>query len=183
MQSELEWPKSLSHRLPFAVDSSTSFRSSSSSIKCLSLSSDTWKTIFQLLRILLHLFFLLKFYNNLHRKVGKRLNFFISLLTMSWRCHFWLLGQSQNSMRLLLPFLRNSLSSCEIEADCVWYRYDDELKIPLAVWMKSVIMKIQFTLGRQVAWLILHLIVKSSALVDVTFTTWHIVLMTRLSWL
>ena len=74
-------------------------------------------------------------------------------------------------MRLLLSFLKNSLSLYKIEVDCVWYRYNDELKIPLAVWMESVMTKIQFTLGRQVAWLILHLIVKSSASVDMTFIT------------
>ena len=74
-------------------------------------------------------------------------------------------------MRLLLSFLKNSLSLYKIEVDCVWYRYNDELKSPLAVWMESVMTKIQFTLGRQVAWLILHLIVKSSASVDMTFIT------------
>jgi len=49
--------------------------------------------------------------------------------------------------------------------------------------MESVMTKIQFTLGRQVVWLILHLIIKSSTSVNVIFTTWYIVLMTGLSWI
>ena len=61
---------------------------------------------------------------------------------------FLILEQSQNSIRLLLLFLKNSLSSWEIEADCIWYGYNDESKILLAAWMESVMTKIQFTLGR-----------------------------------
>ena len=38
-----------------------------------------------------------------------RSNFFVSLSTVSWRDHLQLLEQSQNSMELLLSFLKNSL--------------------------------------------------------------------------
>jgi len=86
-------------------------------------------------------------------------------------------------MRLLLSFLKNYLSSWEIDVEYIWYGYDDESKILLAVWIQSVMMKIQLILGRWIAWLIPHLITKSSTLVDVILTVWCIVLMTRLLWI
>jgi len=58
--------------------------------------------------------FLLKSQEDLHRKMGVRSNFFVSLSTILWRDHLQLLGQSQNSMELLLFCSKESLSSQKI---------------------------------------------------------------------
>lgn len=78
VQSKLEYSKNLSHGLPLAIDSSTGFKSLlRSSRKCCSLLSDAWKSTLQLLRMLSHLFLLLKSHEDLHGKIGVRLNFFV----------------------------------------------------------------------------------------------------------
>ena len=81
--SELECSKYLSYRLPLTTDSSIGLKlSPKSSRKCQPLLSDTWKSIFQLLRMLSHSFFLLNSYEDLHGKIGVSSNFFISLSTI-----------------------------------------------------------------------------------------------------
>jgi len=102
VQSELECLKNLSYSPPLEYNGSTGFKfSSRSSKKCWPLLSEAWKIIFQLLRIVSHLLFLLKSYKDLHKKLGTRLNFFIFLSTVLWSVHLQQLGQSQNSMELL----------------------------------------------------------------------------------
>ena len=118
VHNELEWPKNLSHEPPLAAYSSIEFEFSSRRfIKLWPLVFDAWNDIFQLLRIESYLLFLLKSHNNLHRKIGKILNSLVSLSTLLWRGHLWLLGQSQNSMKLLLFLLKNTLSSLDIAAN------------------------------------------------------------------
>ena len=121
VQSELECPKYLSYVPPLEINGSIGFESSSrSSRKCCSLSSKAWKCIFQLLRMLLHSFFLLKPQEDLHGKMGVRSSFFVSLSTILWRDHLQLLGQSQNSMELLLFCSKESLSSQKIANEWIW---------------------------------------------------------------
>jgi len=100
------------------------------------------------------------------------LNFLTSLSTMSWRYYLWLLGQFQNLMWWLLPFLKNFLRSWEISADYSWYGCTKKLKIFLAACIESTIMTIWLIWERCVTWIVLHLIVKSLASVDVTLTIW-----------
>ena len=120
-QSKLECLKNLSHGPPLAYKGSMRFKSSSnSSKKCCPLASNAWNVILQLLRILLHLFFLSKFYEDLQGNMGTRSNFFVSLLTKLWRVQFLRLGQSQNSMELSWPLLKNSLSSLEMNNNWIW---------------------------------------------------------------
>lgn len=120
--SELEWPKNFSHGLPLNTYGLIGFESlSRSSRKLQPLMSDTWKDIFQLLRIESHSLFLLKSHNNLYRKTEEKLKYLVSLSTISWRGYLQLLRQSQNSMELLLPFWKNFPSFPNIAADCTWY--------------------------------------------------------------
>ena len=98
MHSELEWPKYFSHEPPLKYVSSMIFESSSrSSKKFLPLASEAWNVIFQVLRISSHLVFQLNCYEDLHGKIGMRLN---SLSTMLCKNHLSWLGHSQNSMEL-----------------------------------------------------------------------------------
>ena len=60
--------------------------------------------------------FLLKSQENLHGKIGVRSNFFVSLLTVKYKPYLQWLGQSQNLIELLIPFLKNSLSLQEMAA-------------------------------------------------------------------
>ena len=111
------------------------------------------------------------------RQKAKLLHFFVNYVI---KVPSLIAGTILEFYEIIVAFLKKLY---EFMWDCIWYGYNDESKILLAAWMESVIIKIWFTLGRQVAWLILHLIVKSSASVDATFTIWYIVLMTGLSWL
>jgi len=129
--NELKWLKNFSHGLSLAAYSLIGFEFLLRRfIKLWPLAFDTWNVIFQLLRIELYSLFLLKSHDNLHGKIGKILNFLVSLSTLLWRGHLWLLGQSQNPMELLLFLLKNTLN---IAAGWDWYGWDDELKILLAV--------------------------------------------------
>jgi len=58
---------------------------SRSSKKFLPFLSEACNVIFQVLLISLHLLFQLKSYKDLYRKIGRSLNFFVSLLTISYR--------------------------------------------------------------------------------------------------
>ena len=81
--NKFEWPKYFSHNSPLEYKSLMGCRlSSKSSRNSLPFVSEAWNIIFQLLRILLHLFFLSNSYKNLHGKIGTRSNFFVSLLTI-----------------------------------------------------------------------------------------------------
>ena len=86
IQSKFECLKNLSYRPPLAINSSIGLKSSlMSSRKCLFLLSKAWKSIFQLFKVLLHLFFLLKSQDNLHEKIRARSNCFVSLSMTVWR--------------------------------------------------------------------------------------------------
>ena len=61
-------------------------------------------------------FFLLKSQDDLQGKIRVKLNFFVSLSTAAWRPQLQL-GQFQNSMELLLLYLKNFLSLQEIAAE------------------------------------------------------------------
>ena len=80
--------------------------SSRSSKKCLSLVLEAWNVIFQLLRILLHLFFLSNFHENLQERIGTRSNFLVSLSTSQWRVQLLQLEQFQNLIELCWFFLK-----------------------------------------------------------------------------
>ena len=71
-----------------------------------------------------------------------------------------------------MPFLKNYW---EISTNCSWYGCTKGSKIFLAACIESVIIMIQLTWERYVAWIIPHLIAKSLASIDVTLTTWCIV--------
>ena len=117
--NELKWPKNFSHRLSLATYNLIGFEFLLRRfIKLWPLAFDTWNIIFQLLRIELYSLFLLKSHDNLHGKIGKILNFLVSLSTLLWRSYLWLLGQSQNLMELLSFLLKNTLN---IAADWDWY--------------------------------------------------------------
>ena len=77
VQSEFECLKYLSHGPLLAIEDSIEFELlSRSSRKWCPLSFDAWNCIFQLLRMLSHLFFLLKSHKDLHGKMRVRSNFF-----------------------------------------------------------------------------------------------------------
>jgi len=150
---------------------------SSSLRKFLSFRSDTWEFILHIMEIELHSHFLQKSQDDLLGRMGEKLNFLVSLSTKKCGVNFCLLGQSQKSMWLLLSFLKKSLSSQEIAVEWIWYEYIDESKIFLATCKESVTTTMCLMLGILLAWLILHLIAKSSASVEVMLTAWWIVLM------
>ena len=77
--------------------------------------------------MLLHSFFLLKSYNDLLGYKRIRLNFFVSLSTIIYRCHLSL-GQSQNSMVLSMYLLKNALDSLDITINYYQYGCVEELK-------------------------------------------------------
>ena len=105
VHSEFEWPKCLSHNPPFEKDGSIDQRSSSRrSKKLLPFTSEAWNSIFQVLRILSHSLFLSNSQEDLHRKMGMRSNFFVSLSTIEWRVQFLQLEHSQNLIEFWWPF-------------------------------------------------------------------------------
>jgi len=83
-QSKLECLKNLSHNPSLEYKDSIGFKLLlRKSKKYHSLASKAWNIILQLLRISSHSFFLSKSYENLQENIGIRLNFFVSLLTIS----------------------------------------------------------------------------------------------------
>ena len=68
--------------------------------------------------------------------------------------------------------MKYSLSSLEIIAEWIWYEWTNKSNIYLVACGESVMMMIQLILDNWVAWLILHLIAKSSASVDMMLTAW-----------
>jgi len=107
MYNKLEWLKYFSYKPPLEYISSIMFEwSSRSSKKFLSLVSEAWNIIFQILRISLHLVFQLNSHKDLYRRIGMKLNLFISLLTMSCKNYLFWLGHFQNSMELWWSLLK-----------------------------------------------------------------------------
>ena len=148
VQRELEWPKYWSQGPSLITDSSRGFELSlKSSRKFLPFRFDTWKDIFHCEIIESQSYFLQKSQDYLYGKIGDKLKLLVSLFTKECSSQFWLLGQSQNLMWLLLSFLKNSLSSQEIAAEWTWYGYNDDSKILLAVCKESMMMTIYLILG------------------------------------
>ena len=67
-------------------------------------------------------------------------------------------------------------------ANCDWNEWVAKSKIFFAAWIESVTTTIFEIPGKLMAWLMPHLMAKSSASVEVTLVAWWIVLMTGLSW-
>ena len=55
-----------------------------------------------------------------------------SLISISTHSTSFIDEEIKNLIKYMKFILKNSLSLCEIEADCVWYEYNDKLKILLA---------------------------------------------------
>ena len=181
---ELEWLKDCSHSPPLMYDGSIILKSSSNkSRKLFPFPLEAWKHIVHCFKISLLLVFLQKSYKFLQGNTGVGLNDLESLSTSLWNLHLRWLGHSQNLMELswLLLKKRCSLLRMAAEWDC---RGCDELsKMHFAEWMESVITIIFEMLFLLQAWLIPHLIAKSSASELVMNTAWWTVLMRReLAW-
>ena len=118
---ELEWPKYWSHGLSLIANGSRGLRSLSSNFKkFLPLHSDAWKDILYWARMELQSHFLQKSQDDLHEKFGVESKLLVLLSTSKYSDYLSLLGQSQNSMQLLLFFIKNALSSWEIVAEWIW---------------------------------------------------------------
>ena len=99
-----------------------------------------------------------------------------------WRCQLLLLRHFQNLMTLLRWWLKNSLRSLKMKADCFWRGCNDGLKIFLAVWIKSVITIILEISYEWETWLISQRNAKNSTSIEVMLTVWWRVLTTGLLW-
>ena len=126
--------------------------------------------------------FLLKSHEFLYGRRGIRLNILVSLSTSLWRRHLRRLGHSQNSMELLMWWLKKLRRSDRIAADWTRKGWTEGLKILLTAWIESVMTMILEILLMCIAWLIPHLMVNSSASVLVILIAWWIVLISGLSW-
>jgi len=181
---ELEWPKNLSHELPLEYNSSMGLSSTSTrSRKSFPLVSKAWKVIFQILIKLLHSDFLLKSYDHLQERSRMELNDLISLSMMLWRCHLLWLGHSQNLIVFSWLFEKKSWSFLRTKLEWDWKGCNEGSKIFFAAWRESIITIILDILLVFVAWLILHLITKSSASILITFVAWCSILIIGLSWI
>ena len=155
---------------------------STSSRKFLPFISDAWKVIFHLLARSSHLLFLLKSHDDLLGKSGVGLKDFVSTSTALWRDYLHRLGHSQNLIEFSWCWVKNARSSVRIAAECFWEGWEVRSNIFLVVCIESVTMMIFEISSWMVAWLILHLMVNSSASVLVMFTAWWRVLTTGLLW-
>jgi len=117
---------------------------------------------------------MLKFHDNLHRKISLRLYVFVSLSTTKWWIYLVLLGQFQNSMELLF-FSKNILRSWAMVIDWSWYGWDNKSNMYLTEWIASVITMIHDASVTWTAWLILHLIANNFASVNMTLIAWWMV--------
>ena len=104
------------------------------------------------------------------------LNDFESLSTNLWRFHLSWLGHSQNLMWLSWHLVKNCLSLLRMTDVWIWYRWDLVSNIFLATWMESVMTMTLEMFSLLQAWLMPHLIAKSSTSVLVTKATWWTVL-------
>ena len=143
---------------------------STSSRKFLPLRSNAWKVIFQVLRILLLSNFLLKSQEYLFGNRGMRLNDLVFELTALWRCQLPLLGHSQNLMKFISRWSKNSLSFARTKIDCFWSICEERSNIFLVTWMESVTTMIFDILCERVMWLIPHFKAKNSASDEVMLT-------------
>ena len=163
-QSKFEWPNCESHEPPLEHEGSIGSKSSlNRSRKFLSLESDAWKVIFHWDRMELHSDILQKSQEDLYGNIGIETMFLVSLSTIWWRAHCCLLGQSQNSIWFWESLEKNSLSSDEIAAEWIWYRWVKESKILLTMWRELVMTMICLTLWLVTTWFILQWMTKSSA--------------------
>ena len=108
--------------------------------------------------------------------MGVGLNDFESLSTDLWRFHLSQLEHSQNSMWLSWHLMKNCLSLLRMTDVWIWYGWDLVSNIFLATWMESVMTMTLEMFSLLQAWLMLHLIAKSSASVLVTKAAWWTVL-------
>ena len=104
------------------------------------------------------------------------LNDFKSLSMDLWSLHLSQLGHSQNSMWFSWHLVKNCLSLLRMTDVWIWYRWDLVSNIFLAAWMELVMTITLEMFALLQAWLILHLIVKSSASVLVTKAVWWTIL-------
>ena len=130
VQSELEWPKVWSHKLPLICNGSSSLLSPSMrSRNCLLFRSDAWNVIFHLLVRSSYFSFLLKSQESLLEYVGVSLKDLVSKSTALWRCHLERLGHSQNLMWLSRWWKKKKWSSFRIETTCFWKGWEDRSNI------------------------------------------------------
>ena len=184
VHNELKWPKYLSHEPPLIYNSSIVLSLLSTRLrKCLPFISDVWNVIFHLFTRSSHLFFLLKSQDDLLGKSRMRPNDFISTATTLWRDHLHWLEHSQNSIEFFQWWEKNTQSLLRIAAECFWNGWEVRSKIFLAIWIESVTTMILEMSLRLVAWLILHLMVNSSASVLVMFIAWWSILTIGLLWI
>ena len=104
------------------------------------------------------------------------------MLIALWRYQLLLLRHSQNLMMLSGWWLKNSPRSLKMKADCFWRGCDDELKIFLAVWIKSVMTIILEISCERETWLIPQHNTNNSTSIEVILTVWWRVLTTGLLW-
>ena len=109
--------------------------------------------------------------------MGVGLNDLESLSTSLWNLYLRWLGHSQNLMELSWLLLKKSYSLLRMAAEWDWSGCDKLLKMRFTEWMELVIMIIFEMLFLLQAWLIPHLIAKSSASELVMNTAWWTVLM------
>jgi len=144
---------------------------STRSRNCLSFISDAQNIIFHFLMRSSHSFFLFKSQESLLRSIGISMKDLVSIL-LYWLGHLvW----------FSWCWEKNVQRSFRIDTEYLWKGWVDNSKILFAAWIESVttmILEISLLL---VAWLMPHLIVKSSASVLVTFRVWWRVFVIGLS--
>ena len=152
-------------------------------MKLFSFPLEVWKHIFHCFIMLSLSVFLQKSHEVLQGKEGVGLNDLESLSTSLWNLYLGWLGHSQNSMELSWLLLKNSHSSLRMAAEWDWSGCNELSKMSFAEWMESVMTIILEMLSLLQAWLIPHLIAKSSASELVINTAWWTVLMRgELAW-
>ena len=112
--------------------------------------------------------------------MGEGLKAFESLSTTLYRFQLSRLGHSQNSIKLFWLLTKNWWKLLSMATVWTWKGCDNESNIFLAAWMELVIIMILETFFLLEAWLIPHLIAKSSASVLVTKVMWWRVLISEL---
>jgi len=132
-------------------------------------------------KIVLYFSFLLKSYNNLQEKTRSILNYLVSLSITKWEHQLVLLGQFQNTIKLLKLLLKKALRSWNIVIEYNWYEWKDKSKIHFVIWIAAVIIIIFLAFRIWTAWLILYLIKNNFVSVKVMLIVWWIVL-TRMFW-
>ena len=93
-----------------------------------------------------------------------------------WSLQLRWLGYSQNSIEFSWLIAKKQCNSLRMAVVWIWYRWNLLSKIFLAAWMESVMMMILDTFSLLHAWLMPHLITKSSASILVMKAVWWTVL-------